>query len=186
MSRIDPWRELATEHVVDCKVFAVERSLAISPDDEAEHAFYRIRSQDFVQIVPVTRAGSVVMVRQYRHGARAVTLEVPGGLVDPGEAPEATAARECLEETGYEAARPRLYGTSNPNPALFGNRMHSFYALDVEQVGEIRNTSSEHTEVELVPLERLPELLRDGTIQHALIAYTLYRFLSERAAGRIG
>ena len=51
----------------------------------------------------MTRDGHVVLVKQYRHGAGRVTLEIPGGLVDKGEDPLRCALRECLEETGYRA-----------------------------------------------------------------------------------
>lgn len=179
MGPVKPWRELATEHLLDCRVFSVERSIAEQPQDHTRHDFYRIVSVDFVQIVPVTRDSEVVMVRQYRHGAERVTLEVPGGLVDPGELPQITAARECLEESGYQAGSLRSLGVANPNPALFGNRLYSFYAPDVERVADIQNTSTEHTELVLVPVDRLAELLCDGTIDHALIAATLWRFLHE-------
>jgi 8-oxo-dGTP pyrophosphatase MutT (NUDIX family) len=180
MGRVKPWRELSVETLLDCRVFSVERSLAEGPEDHAQHEFFRIASADFVQIVPVTGADEIVMVRQYRHGAGRLTLEVPGGLVDPGESPATTAARECLEETGYRAEALRSLGVTNPNPALFGNRLHSFYAPGARRVAQIQNTSTEHTEVELVPVARVPELLSDGTIDHALIAMTLWRYLFER------
>lgn len=180
MSPVKPWRELSTEALLDCRVFSVERSVAEGPEDHAQHDFFRIASADFVQIVPVTGDDEVVMVRQYRHGAGRLTLEVPGGLVDPGESPEAAAVRECLEESGYRAGAPRSLGVTNPNPALFGNRLYSFYAPGVERVAEVQKTSTEHTEVVLVPAERLPDLLRDGTIEHALIAGTLWRYVYER------
>jgi 8-oxo-dGTP pyrophosphatase MutT (NUDIX family) len=171
------WRELRREPVADCRIFSVERSISVSPHDASEHAFYRIASGDWAQIVPITADDEAVLVRQYRHGAGRVTLEIPGGLIDPGETPAAAAARECLEETGYRAARVVSLGSVNPNPALFGNRLHSFYAQGVARVGEIANTSAEHTEVMLVPVRELPSLLADGTIDHALVAGTLYRYL---------
>jgi hypothetical protein len=62
---------------------------------------------------------------------------------------------------------------------LFGNRLHGFVADRVEQVGEIQNMGREHTEVELVPAADLPRLLREGVIDHALIAVTLWRYLYE-------
>src|SRR5262245_30832373 len=101
MTSVAEWRELAREPVADCRIFGVERPLAESPVDGSRHAFYRIRSQDWTQIVPITRDGHIVLVRQYRHGAERLTLEIPGGLIDPGEDPGEAALRECLEETGY-------------------------------------------------------------------------------------
>jgi 8-oxo-dGTP pyrophosphatase MutT (NUDIX family) len=179
MSLFGRWRELRREALLDCRVFTVERTWAELPGSAA-HDFYRIRCGAWAQIVPVTSAGEIVLIRQYRHGAGASTLEIPGGMVDVGETPEQCAARECLEETGYRAVALRSLGALNPNPALFTNRLHAFYADNVERVGDVQNTDTEHTEVELVPLGRLPLLLSRGAIDHALVAGTLWRFLYER------
>jgi ADP-ribose pyrophosphatase len=173
------WQELAREPVADCKVFSVERSIAASPADGSEHAFYRIHSSSWAQIVPVTRNGDVVLVRQYRHGASRVTLEIPAGLVDPGEDPLRAALRECLEETGYRARNAVSLGVVNPNPALFSNRLYAYLATDVEPTSAIQNTGTEQTEVVLVPTSRLAELMLRGDIDHALVAATLWRYLHE-------
>ena len=61
------------------------------------------KATDFVVIVAVTRQDQILLVRQFRPAAAAVTLELPAGHVDPGETPEQAARRELLEETGYEA-----------------------------------------------------------------------------------
>jgi len=176
------WRELAREPVADCRVFSVERSTAVSPTDGSERAFYRIVSPAWAQIVPVTSDGRVVLVRQYRHGAGRVTLEIPGGLVDPGEDPLRAALRECLEETGYRARKAVSLGVVNPNPALFSNRLYAYLATDVEPAGAIQNTSTEQTEVVLVPVRALPELLLRGDIDHALVVGALWRYLHEYAS----
>lgn len=65
-------------------------------------------------------------------------------------------------------------GSLNPNPALFGNRVHMQVALECERVGPIQNSSTEHTTVELLPSARLPEVLRSGAIDHALVVAALY------------
>lgn len=177
MGRVRPWPVQERERVADCRIFAVERTIVRSPKDGAEHDFYRILSDDWVQIVPVTVSGEVVMIRQYRVGAEHATLEIPGGIVDPGETPSAAASRELLEETGYAAARLVPLGDLNPNPALFSNRLHCFVAEGVERVGEIRNDRAEETIVELVPLDELPRLLVEGAVDHGLVVATLWRYL---------
>ncbi len=67
-----------------------------------------------------------------------------------------------------------------PNPTLFANRLHTFYAEGVERVAEIKNTATEQTEVVLIPLRELPQLLRSGAIDHALVVAALWRYLYER------
>lgn len=180
MARAKPWRELRRQHVVSCRIFDVERSVAESPVDGTEHEYYRILSPDWVQIIPITPADEVVMVRQYRHGSSAIELEIPGGLIDAGEDPAAAAIRECREETGYEAPEARSLGSINPNPALHSHRLYSYYARNVRPVGEILNTATEQTEVELVPLADIPARIRAGDIDHALVVHTLWRFLHEQ------
>jgi 8-oxo-dGTP pyrophosphatase MutT (NUDIX family) len=176
---VQSWHEVRREPVADCRIFTVERSIAQSPRDGAEHAFYRIQSGDWAQVIPITAAREAVLVRQYRHGAQRLTLEIPGGLVDPGEDPAATALRECFEETGYRATTAVPLGVVNPNPALFANRLYSFVAPDVVRAGRIENVSTEHTEVVLVPLDELSRLMMSGEIDHALVAGTLWRYIHQ-------
>jgi len=181
MSIVKPWREVGRETLANCRVFDLERSTAESPYDGSQHDFYRVRNSDWVQIIPVTAANEIVMIRQFRHGSQSVVLEVPGGLVDAGEAPAAAAQRECLEETGYAATVVQPMASVNPNPAIHTSRLHSFWSRPVERVAEVANESTEHTEVVLVPLTDLPDLLRADAIDHALVVATLWRFLHEHA-----
>lgn len=187
MSEIPHWPLLATDHVADCKVFTVSRTTAQSPRTGRSHPFFRIDSTDWVNIVALTDDDEVVMVRQFRHGPREVTLEIPGGMVDDGEDPADAALRELREESGYAAPSARRIGVVNPNPALFGNRAWTYLAKGAQRVGEIDNDGTEHTEVELVPRAQIPERLADGAIDHALVvaAFLWHSLLpaAERGAG---
>lgn len=149
----------------------------VSPYTAKEHRFVFIDSLKWVNLVPITEQGEIVMIRQYRHGSQRVTLEIPGGMVDAGEHPEKAAVRECHEETGYVVTNPYSLGELNPNPALFNNSLHTFYGYVREFKPIVNYSETEKTEVELVPICDLKSLLLDSTIDHALVCATLWRFL---------
>jgi 8-oxo-dGTP pyrophosphatase MutT (NUDIX family) len=176
-----PWELVAREELHDCAVFRVTRSLARSPRTGEIHPFYGIDAAAWVNVVALTRDDEVVMVRQWRHGPEGVTLEIPGGIVDPGERPAAAAARELLEETGYGGGTLEPLGSVNPNPALFGNRVHTFLARGVAEQGPVRNSGTEETAVVLVPRGEIPALIRSEVIDHALVVAALFRFHLEGA-----
>ena len=184
MSDPKRWTIEKTELLQDCRVFSVSRTRTRSPRTGQPHSFFRIDSSDWANIVPITPEGNVVLVRQYRHGADRVTLETPGGLVDSGETPAEAAAREMLEETGYRASEIMSLGAVNPNPAIFGNRLHAFVARESVQVAEIQPGETEETVVDVVTREQLRRFVRDGTVDHALVVAALY--LLDLHEGRVG
>lgn len=174
---IKTWPRKASRQIAECRIFDLFESTAVSPETGNDHHFYYIETADWVNIVPITDNNEVVCIRQFRHGNEAVTLEIPGGMVDPGEDPAVSALRECREETGYSGEEVTSLGVLAPNPALFANRLHTFVARGVKPAGDIQNTATEKTEVVLVPIDDLPQLLIGGEIDHALVVATLWRFL---------
>lgn len=122
----------------------------------------------------------MVLIRQWRQGSQAPSLEIPGGLVDPGETPQEAGARELLEETGYVAGRMLHLGQVNPNPALFDNTCHSFLALEALPLARQRLDDNERIEVITRPLGDLAGLVADGSIDHSLVLAALCFFWLRR------
>jgi ADP-ribose diphosphatase len=171
-----PWTVVDTEAVQDCTIFRVYRDRARSPRSGELRPFWRITADEWCNVVPVTDEDRVVMVRQWRHGSRVLTLEIPGGIVDPGESPAAAAARELLEETGYGGGEIVPIGAVSPNPAIFANRVHTFWARGVREMAPIANHGEEETTVELVPLADLDRRVTAGDVDHALVIAALHFF----------
>ena len=113
-----PWPLIRSKDGPSYRIFSLRIDTAQAPHTGKEHDFYIIDSPDWINIIPLTDNGHVVMVKQYRHGTREVTLEVPGGMVEDGDSAEETAYRELLEETGYKAESMMKLGVIDPNPAI--------------------------------------------------------------------
>jgi ADP-ribose pyrophosphatase len=168
------WRRERSERVADCRVFKVRRDHSADPRDGRTHDFYVIEAPDWINVIPLTEDGRVVLIEQYRHGAGEVSLEIPGGMVDAGESPAEAAARELLEETGYEAGEVLFLGKTRPNPAIQDNWIHTFVARGVVYRHEPLNAGTEQTVVRVVPLERIPALIAEGRITHSLVVVGFY------------
>ncbi|MBI2962407.1 MAG: NUDIX hydrolase [Deltaproteobacteria bacterium] len=180
--RLRPWMPHAAQPVYDCRVFSITEHRRRSPRTGELHDFYVLDSPDWVNIIPLTADRQVVMILQYRHGIDEFTLEVPGGMVDEADAsPLEAGRREMREETGYDSEDVVPLGVIHPNPAIQNNRCHSFLARDVRLAGPVAFDTTEETEVVLVPLDDVPELIRGGVISHALVVVAFHHLLLKGA-----
>jgi 8-oxo-dGTP pyrophosphatase MutT (NUDIX family) len=179
---VDPWQLKGTDLVHDAGIFRLNQD-HYHFLGESTHPYYVLEAPDWVNIIALTPADEVVLVRQYRHGVRESSLEIPGGMVDPDDSdPAAAAARELLEETGYrgESLQPLLVVSSNP--AILSNRTHSFLTRGAVAVTEPHPDEHEDVEVVVEPLARVPDLIARGEMHHSLSIAALSTFLCRRNA----
>jgi 8-oxo-dGTP pyrophosphatase MutT (NUDIX family) len=151
------------------RIFTTRTLDVTDPRDGTPYVRTVIEAPDWINVVAFTSDDQAVLVRQFRFGTWSNTLEIPGGMVDPGESAEVAAARELEEETGYRAARLTRIGQCHPNPAIFSNVLHTWLAEGCVKVHDGRQDGSEDIEVVLAPRTALPELVRRGEITHALV-----------------
>ena len=177
-----PWRLLDSELVLDERWFRVRRDTVELPDGTVLDDYFVAVREDFALVAAVTETDELILVRQWKQGVGAVELELPGGIVDAGESPEEAAARELLEETGYECTL-RAIGGGPLDPSKETNRVHLFAGGGARRVAEQALDASEQIEVVLVPLAAARDLIRTGEIASPTSVAGIYLALD--ALGRI-
>jgi ADP-ribose pyrophosphatase len=141
-----------------------------------ERDFVVAHAPDWVNVVALTPEGRIVLVRQFRFGANALSLEIPGGVIEAGEDPVAAGTRELLEETGYGGGRVRLLGSVQPNPAIMDNRCHFVFVDGAVPTGPLDWDDDEEIEVSTVPAAEALAWARSGRIEHSLSVAALMHF----------
>jgi 8-oxo-dGTP pyrophosphatase MutT (NUDIX family) len=170
LSLVEPWQTDAPTSLHRTRVFTLREHRArsrVHPDKSG--SFVYLDTGDWVNVIALTADERVVLVEQYRHGLRRVTLEIPGGMVDGDEDPLAAGQRELREESGYAGTGARLIGRVSPNPAILTNWCHTVLVPEVTRVGEPHPEGTEELGVRLVPLVEIGDLIRQGVIHHALV-----------------
>ncbi|WP_028648813.1 NUDIX hydrolase [Nocardiopsis sp. CNT312] len=132
-----------------------------------------IRSAPGAGAAVLDEQGRVLLMWRHRFITDTWGYEIPIGGIKEGESPEAAAAREVEEETGWRpgSLKPLLY--AQPSSGISDSEHHIFVAERAELIGEPEE-DWEAERVEWLPLEQVPELVRDqklvsGTSMNALL-----------------
>ena len=157
----------------------VNRELATLPDGRRVELDI-VRHPGAAAVVPFVAPGEVLLIRQHRHAAGGMLLEVPAGKLDAGEAPERCAARELEEETGFRAGRLEPLAWIWTTPGFCDERIHLFAAFDLEPVGA-NHGADEFIETLRMPLAEALDLVWRGELHDAKSALALVH-----AARRVG
>ena len=182
---ITPWKKVGSKPIGDFRIFKLRSDICINPRTNKEHDFYVLETVGWVNVIALTPARELVMVQQFRIGSQTVELEIPGGIMDPGETdPVATGVRELREETGFEGAGARPLGWVFANPAIMNNRSHFIIVEQCVHRHACEFDGSEDLLTRLVPYREIPALVRTGKIRHPLVVAALHHYdLVRRATG---
>ncbi len=158
------WERLGSERLLETRYFALRSDRLRLPGGAIKDPYYVLERPDAAIIFPLTGAGEVVLVRQYRPPLERMELGLPAGLVERGEEPEAAARRELLEETGYAGGAWEPIGSLASSPSLKDNWAYLYLARGVEETSAPDPDEHELVEVVKVPVGELGPLIRSGEI----------------------
>ena len=169
------WKVNSKKSIFKCRFFELRVEDCTTPSGTNIEDYYVLNCSDWVQVIAQDEKGQFIMVEQYRHGGKKTFLEFPGGVVDKGESVEATASRELLEETGYEAGHMKYLGADFPNPAFQENKLHLFLATSCVKVTNQNLDEGEEINIKIINSEKLSEVIEQGG-SHALMLYAYLKF----------
>ena len=171
---IKKWKKKSSKYLLNNKIFKMREDLVTSPKLGSDHNVWVMEVPTWVNIIPITTDGEVILVNQHRFGMDKSSLEIPGGMADLNENPMEAAIRELKEETGYEAKEVIEIGRVESNPAIMSNHTYTYLALDSEQSSEQNLDGTEDIEIIRKHISEIPDLIRNGVIEHALVVSAFY------------
>lgn len=163
----DNWKLIGSKIAYKDPVLLVEHRDFHFKKNDSVGTFTIVKMRDWAVIVPVTKEGKLVLVKQYRVGTQDVGYEFPGGALEKGENAMEGAIRELAEETGYEGKFSTLCEMA-PNPAFMDNTCYLYLAEDCVRTGELNLDPFEDLEPVEFSLEEVGEMILDGSIVHSI------------------
>ena len=164
-----PWRVLSSRLAYDnAPWLRVHAQRVDTGGGHVLEAFDVLEQPDWVNVVAVTDAGTVLINRQYRHGVGRVVDELPSGVIDEGESPAEACIRELREETGYRFTGCEVVATYSPNPARVRNTVTGFLARGGVYEGAQQLDGAEGIVVREVSRRAFEDMVRNGAFVNAM------------------
>lgn len=173
------WKVLESNYLVKRPWATLRVDKLEMPNGHIKEEYYVLEYPTWVNMIGITKENKILFVKQYRHGAAQVLVELPAGVVEDGEDPEEGAKREMLEETGYAFDKIEYICELFANPATSGNKTYTYLLTGGVKVQEQDLDDSEDIEVLELTIEETKELLLNNKIGQALHTSALFYTLKK-------
>jgi 8-oxo-dGTP pyrophosphatase MutT (NUDIX family) len=162
--RLRPWTIRESVYRIDEPFLRIRSDRVELPDGAIIESYYVRESRGFAIVAALTPDRDIVLVRQYKHGIGRITLELPAGMIDADEEPEACAIRELAEETGYAGDPPRLLRSLFADPTSSNGSFHVYLIENATPQFAQQLDPTEAIVIETATIPAFTRMVRDGTI----------------------
>ena len=173
------WEIIKSEYLIKRPWLTARKDHVRLPTGVENKEYYVLEYPDWVNVIAITKDGSFLMERQYRHGIGLTSYEICAGVCELGETPLESAKRELYEETGFGGGEWKPYMEISANTSTMTNICHCFVATGVEPVSTQHLEDTEDISIHLLTKEEVYELLRTDRIKQSLMAAPLWKYFSE-------
>jgi len=171
------WKKITSKKVFEDRWFKARADACQFPDGRIIDPYYVVELPNWANAVVVTSNNEIVLVKQYRYPVDAVTLELPGGVINDGEDPMLAALRETQEETGYTSNQIQLICKTAPNPAINDNTAYFYLIENAVPTAHTNPDFFEDIEVVLYSKSDFIQLLQQNKIMHGVQLGPIYEAL---------
>lgn len=176
---MEKWKTIDSKYIIQRPWATLRVDKLEMPNGNIKEEYYVLEYPTWVNMVALTEDNQVIFVKQYRHGAGRIMVELPAGVVEENEDPEIAARRELLEETGYAFDDISYVCELFANPATSGNITYTYLLTGGRKVQEQDLDPSEDIEVVLMDLEEAKQFLFENKIGQALHSSALFYTLKK-------
>lgn len=171
---MEKWTLLDSKYVIQRPWATLRVDKLQLPNGNIKEEYYVLEYPTWVNMIGITEQNTLLFVRQYRHGAGKILVELPAAVVEEGEAPEVAAQREMLEETGYAFDSIEYIGELYANPATSGNITYTYLLRGGKKIQEQCLDNSEDIEVVEMSMEEAKTFLFNNQLGQALHTAALF------------
>lgn len=168
------WKLLSSEYISKAPWATLRRDTCELPNGKINDHYYVLEYPNWVNMVGITEDNQLIVIKQYRHAAEEIILEIPAGMIEKDEEPQLAAEREMLEETGYSFSKIERIAQLFPNPATSKNVTYTYLMQGGIKVQEQDLDETEDIDVFLISIDEAKELLLQNKFGQALQASALF------------
>jgi 8-oxo-dGTP pyrophosphatase MutT (NUDIX family) len=165
MRKIKKWEILSEDDISPSPWFPLFKHKVKLPNSRIVEDYYLSKVGDVAMIVPITTKKEIVFVRQYKHGAGEIIIELPAGRIKTGHDPIEIAKAELEEETGYHANELLHLGTIFGEPSKDTFKVYGYLTMNLSLKHLQKFDENEDIEVLLIPSNKVDNKIENGEIR---------------------